>query len=150
GVEGLADGSVRVLVSSTEFGQGTNTVLCQVAAEELGIPYEAVAIAQPDTNTVPNSGPTVASRTAMIVGKLVQSAARGLKETLAGCGFLGKSYSPEEFRAACQKHVSTRGPLRSYSQYDAPPGVFWDDAKYRGEAYSAFAWAVYIAEVSVD
>src|SRR5882762_1708738 len=89
GVEGLADGSVRVLVSSTEFGQGTNTVLCQVAAEELGIPYESVSIAQPDTNTVPNSGPTVASRTAMIVGKLVQSAARGVKQTLAGAGLLG-------------------------------------------------------------
>jgi CO/xanthine dehydrogenase Mo-binding subunit len=70
GVEGLADGTVRVLVSSAEFGQGTNTILCQVAAEELGIPYELVAIAQPDTTAVPNSGPTVASRTAMIVGKL--------------------------------------------------------------------------------
>src|SRR5262249_7752229 len=76
GVEGLADGTVRVLVSSTEFGQGTNTVLCQVAAEELGIPYEFVTIAQPDTTVVPNSGPTVASRTAMIVGKLVRSPPR--------------------------------------------------------------------------
>ena len=150
GVEGLADGSVRILVSSTEFGQGTNTVLCQVVAEELGIPYDSVTIAQPDTNSVPNSGPTVASRTAMIVGKLVQSAARGLKQTLAGCGFLGESYTPEEFRSACRKYVSTRGELESYSRYEAPSGVFWDDAKYRGEAYSAFAWAVYVAEVSVD
>src|SRR5262249_49271717 len=47
GVEGLADGTVRVLVSSAEFGQGTNTVLCQVAAQELVIPYELVTIAQP-------------------------------------------------------------------------------------------------------
>jgi CO/xanthine dehydrogenase Mo-binding subunit len=150
GVEGLADGSVRVLVSSTEFGQGTNTVLCQVASEELGIPYESVAIAQPDTNAVPNSGPTVASRTAMIVGKLVQSAARGVKQTLVGSGLLSESYSPEQFRVACQKYVAARGPLKSYSRYDAPPGVFWDDAKYRGEAYAAFAWAVYVAEVTVD
>jgi len=69
GVEADAEGHVRVLVSSAEFGQGTNTVLCQIAAEALGLPYESVAIAQPDTTVVPNSGPTVASRTAMIVGK---------------------------------------------------------------------------------
>jgi CO/xanthine dehydrogenase Mo-binding subunit len=49
GVEGCADGSVRVLVSSTEFGQGTNTVLSQIAAEALGLPYENVSMAQPDT-----------------------------------------------------------------------------------------------------
>jgi CO/xanthine dehydrogenase Mo-binding subunit len=150
GVEGLADGMVRVLVSSTEFGQGTNTVLCQVAAEELGIPYELVTIAQPDTTAVPNSGPTVASRTAMIVGKLVQSAARGLKQTLMGTGLLDERYAPEEFRAACQKHIADRGALKSFARYDPPPGVHWDDAKYRGEAYSAFAWAVYVAEVTVD
>jgi len=150
GVEGLADGSVRVLVSSTEFGQGTNTVLCQVAAEELGIPYEFVAIAQPDTTTVPNSGPTVASRTAMIVGRLVQSAARGVKQTLIGAGTLGGSYAPEEFRKVCREYVAARGALKSYARYDAPPGIYWDDAKYKGEAYSAFAWAVYVAEVAVD
>src|SRR5262249_31878352 len=150
GVEGLADGTVRVLVSSAEFGQGTNTVLCQVAAQELGIPYELVTIAQPDTTVVPNSGPTVASRTAMIVGKLVQSAARGLKQTLVGSGFLQGTYESEQFRKACKEFVAIRGALKSYSRYDAPPGICWDDSKYKGEAYSAFAWAVYIAEVAVD
>src|SRR4029077_8066958 len=82
GVEGCADGNgtVRVLVSSTEFGQGTNTVLCQIAAEALGLPYEDGRIAQPDTDQVPNSGPTVASRTAMVVGSLVRSAALGIKQ----------------------------------------------------------------------
>src|SRR6202023_2287973 len=54
GVEGCADGGVRVLVSSTEFGQGTNTVLSQIAAEALGLPYEQVSMAQPDTMEVPN------------------------------------------------------------------------------------------------
>src|SRR3981081_1301238 len=82
GVEGCADGTVRVLVSSTEFGQGTNTVLCQIASEALDLPYECVAIAQADTNQVPNSGPTVASRTAMVVGNLVRSAAIGIRQTL--------------------------------------------------------------------
>jgi len=150
GVEAAADGSVRVLVSSAEFGQGTNTVLCQIAAETLGLPYEFVSIAQPDTSTVPNSGPTVASRTAMIVGNLVHSAALGLKKTLIVSGALKEGYAPEEFRTACRGYVSKNGELKSYSCYDAPPGVFWDDQKYRGEAYAAFAWAVYVAQVSVD
>src|SRR6202007_1926187 len=70
GVEASADGRVRVLVSSTEFGQGTKTVLCQIVAETLGVRYEDVELAQPDTHAVPNSGPTVASRTVMVVGKL--------------------------------------------------------------------------------
>ena len=150
GVEGCADGKVRVLVSSTEFGQGTNTVLCQIAAEALGLPYESVEIAQPDTMEVPNSGPTVASRTVMVVGKLVESAARQLKRTLTDKGLLGETCTPEEFRAACRKYVSANGQFRSYARYEQPAGVFWDDQNYRGEAYAAFAWAVYVAEVTVD
>ncbi len=150
GVEADADGNVRVLVSSAEFGQGTNTVLCQIAAEELSLPYESVAIAQPDTTVVPNSGPTVASRTAMIVGKLVQSAAKGIKQTLTKTGVLGDEYTAEQFRAACREYVAAHGALKSYGRYEAPGDVFWDDEKYRGEAYAAFAWAVYVAEVTVD
>jgi CO/xanthine dehydrogenase Mo-binding subunit len=150
GLEAGADGVVRVLVSSAEFGQGTNTVLCQIAAEALGLPYENVAIAQPDTAVVPNSGPTVASRTAMIVGKLVQSAATGIKETLAKSGLLGENYTPDQFRFACREHIAAHGALKSYSRYESPGNVYWDDEKYRGEAYAAFAWAVYVAEVTVD
>ncbi len=150
GVEGCADGKVRVLVSSTEFGQGTNTVLSQIAAEALGLPYENIELAQPDTDEVPNSGPTVASRTVMVVGKLVQSAALGIKQTLMASGLLGDSYSAEEFRAACHSQVAAHGKFISWAHYEAPPDVFWDDEKYRGEAYAAFAWAIYIAEVTVD
>jgi CO/xanthine dehydrogenase Mo-binding subunit len=150
GVEACADGSVRILVSSTEFGQGTNTVLCQIAAEALNLPYDDVRIAQPDTDQVPNSGPTVASRTVMVVGNLVRSAAVGLQQTLLASGLLTRSYSAEEFRAAARRHVATHGVLRSLARYEAPEGVFWDDEKYRGEAYATFAWAVYVAEVAVD
>src|SRR6266568_1906646 len=150
GVEADADGSVRVLVSSAEFGQGTNTVLCQIAAEALGLPYESVVIAQPDTTVVPNSGPTVASRTAMIVGKLVQSAAISIRQTLAKTGLLGDEYTPEQFHAACREYITAHGPLKAYVRYEAPADIYWDDEHYRGEAYAAFAWAVYVAEVTVD
>jgi CO/xanthine dehydrogenase Mo-binding subunit len=150
GVEGCADGSVRVLVSSTEFGQGTKTVLSQIAAEALGLPYDNVSMAQPDTLEVPNSGPTVASRTVMVVGKLVQSAALGIRQTLISSNLLSETYAADEFRAACQKYVAEHGEFRSWSRYEAPSDIFWDDEKYRGEAYAAFAWAVYIAEVTID
>jgi CO/xanthine dehydrogenase Mo-binding subunit len=150
GIEGTAEGTARILVSSTEFGQGTNTVLCQIAAETLGIPYEEVSIAQPDTTTVPNSGPTVASRTAMVIGELVRSAAIGLKQTLQLDGTLKESYTSAEFGEACRKYVEDKGVLRSLARYTSPEGIYWDDVKYKGEAYAAYAWAVYVAEVSVD
>jgi CO/xanthine dehydrogenase Mo-binding subunit len=150
GVEACADGTLRILVSSTEFGQGTNTVLCQIAAEALGLRYVDVSIAQPDTHEVPNSGPTVASRTVMVVGKLVQSAAVGIKSTLTASGTLADSYTPEEFRAACRSYVAKHGKFRSLAQYEQPGDIVWDEEKYRGSAYAAFAWAVYVAEVTVD
>jgi len=150
GVEGCADGSVRVLVSSTEFGQGTKTVLSQIAAETLGLPYESVSMAQPDTLEVPNSGPTVASRTVMVVGKLVHSAALGIRQTLVSSGLLREEYSSAEFLAACRQYVAEHGQFCSWSRYEAPSDIFWDDEKYRGEAYAAFAWAVYVAAVTID
>jgi len=150
GLEGCADGNVRVLVSSTEFGQGTNTVLCQIAAEALGARYQDVGIAQPDTQEVPNSGPTVASRTVMVVGKLVQSAAVGIRQTLMASGKLRDSYSPEEFRDACRAYVAQHGKFRSFARYEQSNDIVWDEEKYRGSAYAAFAWAVYVAEVTVD
>ena len=150
GVEALADGRVRILVSSTEIGQGTNTILAQIVAETLGLDYDQVEIARPDTSQVPNSGPTVASRTCMVVGKLVESAAIGLKQTLVNSGLLAENYRAGEFSRACARYIAEFGPLKSFSQYQAPPGIYWDDDTYRGDAYGAFAWAVYAAEVAVD
>jgi CO/xanthine dehydrogenase Mo-binding subunit len=150
GMEGTAGGGVRVLAASTEIGQGTNTIFAQIAAEALGIDYDLVEIAKPDTGNVPNSGPTVASRTCMIVGKLVESAALGLKQTLVGAGLLKEDYDSAEFQAACMAYQEQYGPVKSFSQYKPPPGVYWDDDKYQGDAYGAFAWAVYVAEVTVD
>lgn len=150
-VDATAEGKPRVLVSSTEFGQGTNTILCQIAAETLGIDYGAVEMGPADTSMVPNSGPTVASRTSMVVGKLVHSAAAGVKKTLVARGLLPpEGYTTDEFIAAARTHVERYGALRAESRYEAPPGVHWDDAHYRGEAYAAYAWAVYAAEVTVD
>ena len=150
GAEATAEGRVKVLAASTEIGQGTNTIFAQIAAEALGLDYELIEVIQPDTANVPNSGPTVASRTCMIVGKLVESAVLGLKQTLIGAGLLPNQFAQAEFQQACADYIAKHGPLKSFSQYQPPPNVHWDDEKYQGDAYGAFAWAVYVAEVSYD
>ena len=148
--EATPEGSVRILSSSTEIGQGTNTIFSQIAADALGIGYDRIEIARPDTAAVPNSGPTVASRTSMVVGKLVEEAALGLKHALVESGLLCDACTEDEFVRACKRYIETRGPLRFRSQYEPPPGLHWDDATYSGDAYGAYAWAVYVAEVAVD
>ena len=150
GLEGTPDGRVRVLVSSAECGQGTNTILAQIAAEALNAEYDLIDIAQPDTSLVPNSGPTVASRTAMIVGGLIERAAKGMLETLRLAGFLGQDYVPEDFAASVRAYVEQFGELKAFHRYDAPHDIFWDDTAYMGDAYPTYAWAVYVAEVAVD
>ncbi|WP_246301655.1 xanthine dehydrogenase family protein molybdopterin-binding subunit [Granulicella arctica] len=143
------EGRPRILVSSTEFGQGTNTILCQVAAQALNLPYDEVSILRPDTAVVPNSGPTVASRTAMIVGKLVEQASQKLCATLVASG-LPHDYTPEQFRNAALRYHAEHGTLTASARYQAPGDIFWDDDKYKGDAYPTYAWAVYVAEVAVD
>jgi len=54
------------------------------------------------------------------------------------------------FADACNRYIARFGPLRSFMKYEHPQGLHWDDDKYRGDAYSAYAWAIYVAEVSVD
>ena len=149
-VEATPEGVVRVLASSTEMGQGTNTIFRQIAAEALGIGVDSVEVVTPDTSVVPNSGPTVASRTCMIVGKLVESACLQIRETLMQSGLLRTGYSSQEFKHSCCKYIQQHGKLRGQSQYSTPPGIFWDDDNYKGDAYATYAWAVYVAEVSVD
>jgi CO/xanthine dehydrogenase Mo-binding subunit len=145
-----ADGRVRVLTAGTEIGQGTNTIFAQIAADALGLPFEAIEVVQPDTAVVPNSGPTVASRTCMVVGKLVENAAIALQRLLVGAGLLGEVYTATEFQSACRTYLATVGPLKASAQYRPPSGLRWDDERYQGDAYGTYGWAVYVAEVSVD
>jgi CO/xanthine dehydrogenase Mo-binding subunit len=150
GAEATPEGRVRVLAASTEMGQGTTTVFSQIAAEALGVDYDLIEIVLPDTALVPNSGPTVASRTCMVVGKLVESAVLGIRQQLLSGGLLPEEYNSDQFQLACREFIARHGALKSTSEYSAPQGIYWDDEKYHGDAYGAYAWAVYVAEVSVD
>ena len=149
-LEADAEGRVRVLAASTEMGQGTKTIFAQLAADALGLDYESIEIVQPDTSVVPDSGPTVASRTCMVVGKLVEEAALRLRQTLLQSGLLVEPYTALQFHEAVQRYVERFGRLQCTSQYQPPLGMRWNDEKYQGDAYGAYAWAAYVAEVSVD
>jgi CO/xanthine dehydrogenase Mo-binding subunit len=143
-VELTADGQIRVLTANTEMGQGTKTVFPQMVAAELGVPVDWVEYAPQDTAEVPDSGPTVASRTVMVVGGLTVLAARRLKaeveERNAGIPF------HEAFRDDAQRH----GATRIDQQFEPYPGVNFDDATYMGDAYPAYGWAAAVASVEVD
>ena len=149
-VDVMEDGRPHILVSSTEFGQGTNTILSQVAAQTLRLPYEDIVVAQPDTSVVPDSGPTVASRTAMIVGKLIERASLQMLTLLRDEQKLPEDFTPEEFKTAALAYRAQHGSLRSSVRYEPPAKIYWDDDLYRGDAYPGYAWAVYVAEVAVD
>lgn len=150
GIEATPTGNLRVLSASTEIGQGTNTIFSQIAADAIGINFDDIEVFQPDTKHVPNSGPTVASRTCMVVGKLVETAARKIRDILIQSELLKTQYTPAEFKEAVLAYRKKFGELKTFSQYKEPPNIFWDDEKYQGDAYGTYAWAAYVAEVSID
>ncbi len=146
-VAGLPDGRVEVLAASTEMGQGTNTVFTSIAAEALGFEHADVLIANPDTARVPNSGPTVASRTVMVVGRLIERACAELAAKAALPG--GKGGPLKE--AIIQWHRQNPGQaLVARATYQQPPGINFDEKTYRGDAYATFAWGACAATVEVD
>jgi CO/xanthine dehydrogenase Mo-binding subunit len=138
-VEITEAGGIRILTASTEMGQGTKTIFPQLVADVLGVEYGEVEIAPQDTSIVPDSGPTVASRTAMVVGGLLIRAAEKLRAQVEER--TGRSFA-EAYRDA--------GPLRVDERFTPYPGVSFDDETYRGDAYPAFGWAAAVARVDVD
>ena len=148
-VEATRDGRVRVLRRAPKSARALIPSSRRSPPTRSASPSSDVEIVQPDTAVVPNSGPTVASRTCMVVGKLVESAALGLQETLdeAGCG---RSYTPGDVPRRCRDYIA-----RSARCVDQPvPGAArrscGTTSDYQGDAYGAYAWAVYVAEVTVD
>jgi CO/xanthine dehydrogenase Mo-binding subunit len=77
-----ADGSVLFSVGTTELGQGMTTVLSQIVADELGVPFEWVRMTAPDTSRVPDSGPTVASRSTTMSGNALKNACKKIRDIL--------------------------------------------------------------------
>jgi CO/xanthine dehydrogenase Mo-binding subunit len=143
GIELTADARIRILTAQTEIGQGAATVLPQIAAEALGVGPEAVEPAPLDTALVPNSGPTVASRTTMVVGGLVAEAAGKLRAQV-------EERTGRPFAESWRGDVAANGPTRIDVRFEGYPGIEWDQEHYRGDAYPAYSWAAAVAFVDVD
>lgn len=120
-------GDVEILVANVDMGQGLKTTLKKIVAVTLGLSLEKIICLDPDTDRVPDSGPTVASRTIMIVGKLLEEAALEMKE-----GWL------------------QAGTIQVVKKYKHPARIQWDDKKFHGDAYPAYSWGVNVVEVEVD
>jgi CO/xanthine dehydrogenase Mo-binding subunit len=132
----LTERGVQIRVASTEIGQGTRTMHAQIVADTLGIPYDQVEVSVADTAMVPDSGPTVASRTCMIVGRLLQRCAEDMRKRLG--------------RLTPAAYWKKHGGFVVTTQYEQPPGLEWSDDTYRGDAYGSYGWACDVVEVEVD
>ena len=132
----LTDRGARIFVGSTEIGQGTRTMHAQIVADTLGLPYDSIEVNAADTGEVPDSGPTVASRTCMVVGRILQRCAEEMRTRLGGL-------TPGAY---LRKH----GPLVITKEYERPSGISWDDNSYLGDAYGSYGWACDVVEVEVD
>jgi CO/xanthine dehydrogenase Mo-binding subunit len=127
---------VRIHVASTEIGQGTRTMHAQIVAETLGIPYDDVDVNAADTGEVPDSGPTVASRTCMIVGRILQQCAMDMRRRLG--------------RMTPRQYYRRHGALTITKSYQRPAGMVWSDETYRGDAYGSYGWGCDVVELEVD
>jgi CO/xanthine dehydrogenase Mo-binding subunit len=132
----LTERGARILVASTEIGQGTRTMHAQIVADTLGVPYDCVEVSAADTAVVPDSGPTVASRTCMIVGRILQRCAEEMRRRVG--------------RLTPREYLRRHGPLVVTRQYERPTEMQWDDASYRGDAYGTYGWACDVVELEVD
>lgn len=122
------DGTVEILAANTDMGQGIRTTLAKIAGKELEIPYDQIIYNNPDTDLVPDSGPTVASRSLMVVGELVRRAAIKLKE---------------DWKDGEEQIIEER---YKHPEYLIPFSI----NNFRGDAYPTYAWAVQAIELEID
>jgi CO/xanthine dehydrogenase Mo-binding subunit len=138
-------GGLKIRTASTDIGQGTETVFRQIAASASGIAIEKIDFENPNTTKVPDSGPTVASRTVMVVGSIVGKAAKEVADRVRADIQPG-----ETFEQAGDRMLQRWENVTSLQQYEPPVTRQFDETNYTGDAYPCFSWACDIAEVEVD
>jgi CO/xanthine dehydrogenase Mo-binding subunit len=136
---------VSVAVGTTEIGQGMVTVLSQIAAEALGCPVELVHVLEADTSRVPDSGPTVASRTTVMSGNAIRDAAAKIRAAMEPV----VADSGLSWREAVAQCVQRQVGLAAHG-WAVPPATTFDLLTGQGEAYICYAFSANVVEVEVD
>jgi len=158
-VELNKNGQPIIYSAQTEMGQGAQTAFKKILAEALSIDINEVFLSEVNTDLVPNSGPTVASRTTMVIGSLlVEAAAEIVKKLIlrlqeeSGIDFeyrQGYFYGEEKIMSF-QEVAKKFNDILVEKQYRHPPFIKFDDIRWKGDAYPVFSWAASVAEVEVD
>ncbi|HAL91909.1 MAG TPA: aldehyde oxidase [Verrucomicrobia bacterium] len=164
----LDDGKpgVDIRVSSTEMGQGVHTVFTQIAADALSLDPARIRFPMADTGLVPNSGPTVASRTTMVVGNVVHRASLDLKNQIESFASLrhfegaqtklissrlvAKGRKPVPFAKVAQEMLAELGAASGFFEFLLPANTQWDQATFKGDSYPGYSWSANVAEIEID
>jgi len=164
----LEDGKpgINIRVSSTEMGQGVHTVFTQITADALSLDPARVRFPMADTGLVPNSGPTVASRTTMVVGNVVYRASLDLKEKLEAFAssqyfkgkhaklrnsmLVAKGCKPVPFAKVAAKMIAEQGQISGFFEFALPSSIHWNQEKFTGDSYPGYSWSTNVAEIEID
>jgi xanthine dehydrogenase large subunit len=159
------DGSVQVNHGGSEMGQGLNTKVAQIVADELGVPFDRVLCTASDTSKIPNASATAASAGTDLNGRAAQFAARHVRDNLAafvcgldGCGAGairfegGQVLSPSftrSFNDVVKLAYANRIQLWSDGFYRTPK-IHYDKTTLTGRPFYYFAYGAACTEVAID
>ncbi|MGO4833415.1 xanthine dehydrogenase family protein molybdopterin-binding subunit, partial [Rhizobiaceae sp. 2RAB30] len=158
-----ADGAVVLHQGAVDIGQGSNTVITQIAADALGLPLSAFRLTGADTAITPDAGKTSASRQTFVTGKAAEKASRALRDDIlrfanvsqrAALSFEGDVLVIREGEAV--RHIVLSSLPRNAEgyvfvaeeTYDAPTQAL--DEKGQGRPYAVYGYGAQIAELEVD
>jgi CO/xanthine dehydrogenase Mo-binding subunit len=161
------DGSVVMEVGVSENGQGLKTAMVSILCKSLGIGAERVEFLDTDTSTVPDGGPTVASRGTLVGGNATLNACERIKELMGPVladligaskkGYLfekGKIKNPQNKRSVAFDEAiaecHARGINLSAVGAWQGPAVSWDEETGQGDAYFTYVYGCQACELTVD